>query len=387
MPETALGHVEPGWEAVQEAFEASFAEGLEVGAAVSVHHHGRKVVDLWGGWFDAAATQPYDHDTLQLVFSTTKGVAAVLLGMLIDRGLLDPEAPVAEYWPEFAAGGKGAVTVAQLVSHRAGLPFTEAPLSLQDCLDWDTVTAALAAQAPLWEPGSKHGYHALTYGWLAGELIRRITGLTPGAMLAKEVAEPLGLELWIGLPEAEEHRVSPMIPAPPPPPEVAELVALMMGPQSMGGRALSMNGAFTDLGGGEMTFNTRPVHAAEIPAANGIGTARALSRLFAATIGEVDGLRLLSPEVVERASTTLTSGPDACLLMETTFGLGFMTSGPMTPMAGPGSFGHAGAGGSLAFAHPASGIGFAYVMNQMDMNLAGDIRPQRLVQAALDSAR
>jgi CubicO group peptidase (beta-lactamase class C family) len=386
MPELAQGVVEPGWEGVREAFETNLAGDVEVGAAVSVHHEGRKVVDLWGGSFDAARTQPYAADTLQLVFSTTKGVTAVMLAMLIDRGELDPDATVASYWPEFAAEGKGDITVAQLVSHQAGLVYTDAKLSIEDCLDWPTVTAALAAQKPLWEPGTKHGYHALTYGWLAGELIRRISGLTPGQMLAKEIAEPLGLELWIGLPEAEEHRVSPMIAAPPPAPEVAQLMEMMMGPDTMVGRALSMNGAFNDLGGGEMSFNTRRVHAAEIPAANGIGTARALSRLYAATVAEVDGIRLVSPEVVQRASTTLTSGPDACLMLESTFGLGFMTTGPMTPMAGPGSFGHAGAGGSLAFGHQASGLGFAYVMNQMDLNLAGDLRAQRLVDAAVAAA-
>ncbi len=247
---------------------------------------------------------------------------------------------------------------------------------------WEPIVDALAAQAPFWPPGTAHGYHALTYGYLAGELVRRVTGKPIGEFFAAEAASPLGLEFWIGLPEAEEARVSPLIPAPPPPPELAEMMAAVMGPGTLGGRAMSLNGAFS-LGGDEFTFNRRDIHAAEIPAANGITNARSLARMYAACIGEVDGLRLLPPAVVERARTTLTSGTDSCLMAQTTFGLGFMTCGPFSPMLGPGSFGHAGAGGSLGFADPESGVAFGYVMNKMEMNLAGDPR----VEALLDAVR
>jgi CubicO group peptidase (beta-lactamase class C family) len=302
------------------------------------------------------------------------------VGICADRGLIDYGAPVADYWPEFAAAGKEDITVAQVLAHQAGLVAVDTPLSLAEILAWDPIVAALAAQAPLWPPGTAHGYHALTYGYLAGELVRRVSSKPIGEFFAAEVASPLGLEFWIGLPESAEHRVSPMIPSPPPPPEIAEMMALIMGPDTLGGRALSLNGAFT-LESGEFTFNRRDVHAAEIPAGNGITNARSLARMYAACLDEVDGVRLLSPAVVERASTTLTSGADLCIQAETTFGLGFMTSGPFTPMLGARSFGHAGAGGSLGFADPDAGVAFGYVMNKMEMNLAGDPRVESLLGA------
>lgn len=381
------GEVAPGWEAVREAFATNFSESAEVGAAVAVYHHGRPVIDLSGGWFDAERTQPYERDTRQLVFSTTKGATAVVASILVDRGELDPDAPVAAYWPEFAAAGKESITVATMMAHQAGLPTVDERLSLEQVLAWDPIVEALAAQAPYWTPGTQHGYHALTYGWLAGEVIRRITGRSIGQAFASEVAEPLGLDFWIGLPEAEEPRVSPLLAPTPPPPEVQVMMAQFIGPDTLGGRALSLNGAFGTLGEEDSPiWNGRDVHAAEIPAANGIGTARSLARMYAACLGDVDGVRLLSSATVDRVRTTRTDGPDACLIVPTTFGFGFMTHGMLTPMAGPGSFGHAGAGGSLAFGHPESGLAFAYVMNQMDANLIGDLRAARLVDAAVRAA-
>jgi CubicO group peptidase (beta-lactamase class C family) len=379
MPEIN-GTVEPGFEPVRDAFGANVANGSDVGAGLAVHRHGRPVVDLWGGSFDAEGSRPYVEDTLQLVFSTTKGATAICVGICAERGLIDYDAAVADYWPEFAAAGKADITVAHVLSHQAGLVALDTPLTMAQVLAWDPIVEALAAQAPLWPCGTAHGYHALTYGYLAGELVRRVTGKSIGEFFAAEVADPLGLDFWIGLPEAEEHRVSPMIPSPPPPPEVAEFVAAVMGPGTLGARALSLDGAFA-LGGDEFTFNRRDVHAAEIPAANGITNARSLSRMYAACIGEVGGVRLLSPALVERARTTLTSGADKCLVADTTFGLGFMTYGSFTPMLGPGSFGHAGAGGSLGFAHPESHVAFGYVMNKMEMNLAGDPRVEALTDA------
>ena len=378
---TVHGQVAKGFEPIRDAF-ASNIEQHEVGAAVCVYKHGTKVVDLWGGSFDAAGTAPYNSDTLQLVFSTTKGITAMCLAICVDRGLLDYDRPVADYWPEFAAAGKGAVTVAELVSHRAGLPFTEPAITIEDCLAWDPVCAALAKQAPMWEPGSAHGYHALTYGWLAGELVRRVDGRPIGQFVAEELAGPLGVEFWIGLPESQEQRVSPLIASPALAPEAKALADMFMGPETLGGKALSNNGAFGSLDSADSKFNSRAVHAAAIPAANGITNARSLAKLYAACIGDVDGVaRRIAPATLDRATTTVTSGADRCLLIETTFGMGFMTSGPLTAMLGPGSFGHAGAGGSLAFGHPKRGIGFGYVMNQMDNNLAGDPRVLALLAA------
>lgn len=385
---TAFGEVAPGWEAVREAMEHNLAHTEEVGASVSVYHRGQRVVHLWGGRFDEASETPYDDRTLQLVFSTTKGITAVAVAMCAERGLIDYDAPVAAYWPEFAAEGKGDITVAQLLSHQAGLFTIDGNPTLDEVLDLEWITDRLARQKPLWEPGTAHGYHAVTYGWLAGELVRRVDPAhrTLGVFVQDEIAGPLGVELWIGLPEAFEPRVSPIIPTEPPTdPAVLAMMEQFVGPNTNAGRALSVSGAFSATGGIDgNVFNTRQVHAAEIGAANGISNAASLARVYAATLGEVDGVRLLRPETVERVRVTVTppGEPDACLLMGTTFGMGFMTSGAFSPFAGPGSFGHPGAGGSVAFAHPELELGMAYVMNRMAQNLAGDLRAQRLIEAA-----
>ena len=375
------GFVEQGFERVRDAFAGNFDERGDVGASFCLWHDGKPVVDIAGGQREPGGAA-YGPDTLQLVFSTTKGATAICVGMCVERGLIDLDAPVATYWPEFAAAGKEHITVETLMSHRAGLPTVDGPTTMAQALDWTTITGLLAAQAPFWAPGTKHGYHALTYGWLAGELVRRVDGRSLGTFFADEVAKPLGLEFFIGLPEALEPRVAPIIPAAPPPPEVAAMMAAMMGPDTLGGRALGLNGAFT-LAPGEIAWNRRDVHAAEIPAANGITRASSLARMYAACIGEVDGVRLLSADYVDVARRTRTSGGDACLIAETTFGIGFMTNGPFVRMGGPGSFGHAGAGGSLGFALPEKGLAFGYVMNQMQNNLAEDPRVAALTDAAL----
>jgi CubicO group peptidase (beta-lactamase class C family) len=386
MPDPFVeGFVAPGFEAVRAAFEGNLETGLDLGAGVAVYRDGEPVVDLCGGWRDAERTTPYDHETLQLVFSTTKGATAICVGILVDRGLLDYDAKVAEYWPEFAAAGKADITVAQLVSHQAGIPAVDAGLTLQEVLAWDPIVRALEEQAPYWPPGTAFGYHALTYGYLAGELVRRISGKPIGEFFAAEVARPLGIDFWIGLPEQEEPRVAPLVPPPPAPPEIAELMRAMIGPDTLGGKALSLGGAF-GVTANQFTFNRRDVHAAEIPAANGITNARSLARMYSACIGEIDGVRLLSSEVVERARTTRTSGADKCLGFELSFGLGFMTAGPLTAMLGPGSFGHFGAGGSIGMARPETGVAVGYVMNTMAGGVVGDPRSTSLVDAVLASS-
>jgi CubicO group peptidase (beta-lactamase class C family) len=378
------GQTAPGWEGVAETLRASVEAGEDVGASVAVYHRGVPVVDVAAGTFrrDGGA---YDQQTLQLVFSTTKGITAIAVAMCVDRGLLDYDEPVVTYWPEFAANGKEHATVAQLLSHQLGLISVEG-LTLEQALDWDTVTARLAGGEPDWPIGTGHGYHALTYGWLAGELVRRVDGRSLGTFVREEIAEPLGVDLWIGLPESEEPRVSPLIQDPPEQldPEAQAAMAAAMGPGTRGGRALSLSGAF----GAGGTFNRREVHAAELPAANCITNAATLAKVYAATLGPVDGVQLMSDAVRERARTQITPDGenDLCLLMPTTFGLGFMVHGPFTPYAGPGSYGHPGAGGSVAFAHPERELSFAYVMNKMATNLAGDTRAQRLIDAAVAAA-
>ena len=378
------GTVEPGWETVRAVFEASLDAGTDTGASVAVYHRGRPVVDLWAGFQDREHTVDYGPDTLQLVFSTTKGVTATAVAMCVQRGLFSYDDLVCEHWPEFAAHGKESATVAQLLSHQCGLISVDGPITLAEALHWDTVAARVADTKPDWPIGSGHGYHALTYGWLAGELIRRTDGRTPGQFVADEISGPLGLDLWIGLPEELEPRVAPLIgnlvnrsddPA------IQAIVDQMMGPTTRLGRALLLNGAF-DV---EDAFNSREVHAAEIPAANGITNARSLARLYAATMGSIDGVRLLDDATRDVARTPLTPEGEAdfCLMLPTRFGMGYMVYAPgFTPYAGPGSFGHTGAGGSVAFAQPERELSFAYAMNKMASSLAGDVRAQNLIEAA-----
>jgi CubicO group peptidase (beta-lactamase class C family) len=381
------GFCAPGWEGVRAAFTENIESGLEVGASYAVHHDGRLVVDLWGGTYQA--------DTLQLVFSTTKGWTAVLANLLAQRGELDVDAPVASYWPEFAAEGKGAIPVRWLLCHKAGLPYPTEPCTYEDVLAWDPVVAKLAASAPLWEPGTAHGYHAVTYGFLVGEVLRRITGKSVGTMLRDEVAGPLGLDLWIGLPEEEQHRVAPLDGGLVPDggggdvdPGMKELLAQFMGPDSMLGKALSCNGALGEPG----MFNRPELRAAELPAANGVGDARSLSRLYAAVIGDVHaderfpaGSQLVTPDTTTAASTRQTEGNDKVLFFETTFGLGFFVASQFAPYGGPASFGHTGAGGSLGFADPDNGLGCGYVMSKMQQSLNGDARSGRLIRATYDA--
>ena len=374
MIETRVhGSVEAGFEAVQEAFTANFERHADKGAACCVYAGGRKVVDLWGG--------TYTPDTLQMVMSSTKGVVAVAAHLLAQEGKLDFDAPVTRYWPEFAAEGKQEVPVRWLFSHRAGLPAVDRPLSLEDVFAWDPVVDALAAQKPLWEPNAGHGYHVGTYGWLAGELIRRVSGLTVGEFVAEHIARPLGLELWIGLPEAEEEQVAPMIPPPAAPAGAAVdiFTARMLDPTTL------LHRAFVNPPLPASVFNERAFHAAEIPAANGITNARSLARMYAACIGEVDGVRLLDPETLEQATRVQSAGEDLVLGYETRYATGFQLSFPFRPMAGEGSFGHYGMGGSVGFAHPGRELAFAYVMNQMLPSGGVDPRTKDLVEAVLSS--
>ncbi|MEY2419069.1 MAG: hypothetical protein QOG90_1749 [Actinomycetota bacterium] len=388
---TIDGEVAPGFERVRDAFTENFEQRGEVGAAFALYNDGDKVVDLWGGVADQDTGRPWEQDTLQLVFSTTKGATAASAMLLVERGELDLDAPVATYWPEFKVAGKENIPVRWLLSHRAGLPTVDASLTPEDLYAWDPIVDALAAQQPYWEPGSKHGYHALTYGYLVSEVVRRITGRSLGQFFADEIAGPLGAEFYVGLPASEEPRVSKLITMELGmsdeqkvlikdldvnafPPEIRELIEAFMDPDSLSIRALNLSEPAMD-------FNDPALHAAEVPAANGICTARGLARFYAGLIGDVDGVRVLDPATVDAARTTQSDGKDAILVKHTRFGLGFMLDGPDVPYFGPGSFGHDGAGGSMGFADPEAGVAFGYVMNKMNANINADPRPQALVEA------
>jgi len=377
--------VAPGWEPVRDAFVANLASGQDRGAGVAVMHRGRLVVDLMGGHRDKHGDVPYGPDALQVVFSTTKGVTALAVAMCVERGLLDYGERVAAYWPEFAANGKGNITVAELMGHRAGLYTVDGPISLEEALDWDTVTSRLAATAPLFEPGSTHGYHALTYGWLAGELVRRASGMPIGEFVQRNIAGPLGVEFWIGLPAEHDHRVAHLMAHPLPvfPPEIARFMLDHSGPGSLGEKALSLNGAF-----GQGVFNRPEVRAAQIPGANGIGNARALATIYAATIGEVNGVRLITEETRRLAATSVTpeGEPDVILGHPTVFGKGYMLDSTRNNYGGPGGFGHDGAGGSVACAVPSRGLAVSYVMNTMMTTYDGDPRREAYINAAVRCA-
>jgi CubicO group peptidase (beta-lactamase class C family) len=375
------GSVETKFEPVRDAFAANFERFGEVGAACCVYVGGRMVVDLWGGMTAAGGENPYSPDTLQMVMSSSKGVVAIAAHMLAQEGRLDFDAPVTEYWPEFGAEGKSQMPVRWLFSHRAGLAAVDRPLNLEQVFAWDPVVEALAAQRPLWEPNTAHGYHVGTYGWLAGEVIRRITGVSVGQDVTDRIAHPLGLDLWIGLPEAMEARMAPMVPPPPPAPgaQVDVFTARLLDPSTL------LHKAFVNPAMPAGVFNERAFHAAEIPAANGITNARSLARLYAACIGEVNGIRLLRPDTLEKATQVQSAGEDLVLGYETRYATGFQLSFPFRPMAGDGSFGHYGMGGSVGFAHPERGLAFAYVMNQMLPSGGVDPRSASLVEAVLSS--
>lgn len=394
---TIEGEAAAGYEGVRDAFVANFGDHGEVGAACSVYVGGEKVVDLWGGVADDRTERPWDEQTLAPVFSTTKGVAAICAHHLAQQGILDLDAPVADVWPEFAAAGKEGVTTRMFLSHRSGLPTISTPLTPEQAFAWTPMAEALAAEAPLWEPGTAHGYHALTYGYLVGEVVRRVTGRSIGTYLADEIAKPLELDTYIGLPESEEHRVARLITGgalgalggdggsggsggglaamlEQLPEAVREMVTAMMDPDSILQRALMPTRP-------PINWNSREAHAAEIPAGGGITSARSLAKLYAACVGTIDGIRVLDAATVEDATREQSNGPDRVLTLPTRFGSGFFLSSPFSPLLGDRSFGHAGAGGSLGFADPDGQVGFGYVMNKMQQNMAGDPRTLTLIKA------
>ena len=372
------GWVDYDFEPVLDAFAENFDQRGEVGAAVCVYIDGRPVVDLWGGMADAVEGRAWESDTVTLVYSSTKGVTSVCANLLIEQGRLDPDATVAHYWPEFAANGKNAITVRQAMSHQAGLPFVVGDFTLDEALAWDPIVSAIAAQAPIWEPGTQHGYHMRTFGWIVGEIVRRVDGRTIGAFWRDEIAIPLGLDFWIGLPDEIEPRVARLVP---PESDLGELLQKF-------GADLLLTQVFSSPGGlfgyNEM-WNTRVLHKCELPSSNGIGDARSLARMYASCIGEVDGTQTLQDKTVAAAAVEQACGKDAVLMIDSCFGLGFML-GASFGAANPASvFGHAGAGGSLAFADPETGLGFGYVMNDLRFDAKGDPRSEELVKAVYRS--
>jgi CubicO group peptidase (beta-lactamase class C family) len=379
-PAFACGTVSPGLEEVAEVFRRQLAasddDHAEIGAAISIMIDGEPALDLWGGFADPARTRPWERDTLVHVYSTTKGMTALCALMLADRGKLDLDAPVAELWPEFAAAGKGAIPVRWLLSHRAGLPALREMLPGEALYSFETVASALAAEAP-WFPPGELAYHAVTFGWLVGEVVRRASGRSPGRFLRDEIAEPLGADVHVGLGDAEIARCADitMIPVP-------DGLDMAPSPEADPGQNLAFLAFANPMGTGD--HNCEAHRRAEIPAINGHATARGLARVYGALArgGELDGVRLLSPDLVAACSHQEIRGADHVTGLDEAFGPGFMlNAGAIDLGRGARSFGHAGAGGSVAFADPDARIGFAYVCNRLGGYLDIDPRPRALIDA------
>lgn len=356
---------------VRTAFEDNFATGQELGARFSLVQRGELVVDLWAGFADRQRTKAFDETTLTPVFSTTKAIAALLIARLVDAGKLDYAQPVADVWPEFAQAGKGAITVEQVMSHQEGLSGFPEEMEPSLWFDWDAICAKLAAMAPLWPPGSASGYHPITFGYLAGEIFRRVDGRTMGAALREDLAGPFGLDLWIGLPDAEHHRAADLQ-RPNGLPNFGEINAAT--------KAAFLTPWSSPAGRGQAEWRR-----IEIPSANGHATASALARLIGALAndGWLDGETILSPALIAEASRERIHGQDLVLPFVMSWGAGFMRNSAVK-VWGPGeqTFGHSGWGGSCAFADPETGLAGAYVMNKQSTDLIGDARAKRLIEAA-----
>lgn len=380
------GHCDPEFQPVADAFIENFAERGEVGASVCVNVEGVNKVDLWGGSRHAGGAA-WDEDTVSIVFSCTKAATALCAHILIDRGELDLHAPVTEYWPEFGKNGKEHATVAMMLNHSVGLPALREPVKGGGYYDWSYMTERLAEEEPFWEPGTRNGYHMITFGWTVGELVRRVSGRSLGTFFREEVASPLDLDFWIGLPEEEEGRVAPVIPWTPDastrPTDFT--MALLSDPGSIQHLSLLNSGGYSP--------DAREAHAAEIGGGGGVANARSLAGMFdpLANGGEHDGVRLVSADYIQRMSAvSMATQRDATLLIPTRFGLGFMRSmdnrhratGDMeTAIVGRQAFGHVGAGGSIGFADPECGLAFGYSMNKMGAGLLLNTRGQAVVDA------
>lgn len=356
---------------VRAVFEENLSTGQDVGASYCVTVDGETVVDLWGGFADEDHTRPWERDTIVGVYSTTKTVTALTALLLADHGALDLDAPVARYWPEFAANGKESVTMAQVLSHSSGLSGWAVPITAEDLLDWEKATTLLAAQAPFWEPGSASGYHAITYGYLVGEVVRRVTGQSLGAVFHEQIAVPLGVDFHIGLPASEDARVANLIPP-------AE------GPPTLGDQTpLQVNAATNPLLDVGMT-RRRDWRAAEIPAIGGIGNARplTLAHTLLATGGLAGGTRIMSEAGCRKALKPQTDGRDLILDIPAQFGLGFAVG---SGMPNPNTLYWGGYGGSLVIIDLDAHSVLAYTMNRMTGTTTGDERALGLAFATWEA--
>jgi CubicO group peptidase (beta-lactamase class C family) len=378
----ASGFVAPGFENVRDAFERAIENDTDTGAALAIRHAGRLVVDLAGGIADPHSGAEWTLDTPSVIFSSTKGLMSILLARLVQEGQLDYHALVTDYWPEYGAAGKAATRVSEAIAHRAGLSAPRQDWTLDDVLDWDRATALLAAQEPLFDPGSAWAYHALTHGWLTGELVRRVTGLLPGDYFRRLITEPLAADAWIGLPAEQAGRVAHMTVGD----SLAALTAQQRAELDAGAsewpyRAMTLGAAFPpELVGDDVGFNRAAVQAAQIPGAGGIATAHALATIWSAVVTETEGRRLLDDDVIARATAVQSEGAPyfPAPAPWPRWGMGFQLDSEARRYLGPSSLGHDGAGGQVAFGDAASKVGFAFLTNRME---AVDPRATSILEA------
>lgn len=386
MRTIVAGSCEDRFQMVRAEFEKNFADRGEIGASLAIYFEGQLVVDLWGGRADIAG-KPWERDTLVNVFSLTKAMSAIALHILIDRGLIDLDAPVARYWPEFGCNGKEAITVAEVLSHQGGLPYWQTPIAAGGLFNWELATSALATCTPIWEPGTTHGYHAITSGFIWGEIVRRVAGQSIGTFFRKNIALPLDADAWIGLPETEETRVAPVLLSESHP-NSALFTKLAAEPDWFGGQMLANCGDVFN----PDVIGSRAFREAEVPAIGGLASAAGVARLFAPLAGDgsIDGVRLVRASALSSMrEVRAASDCDLLLRIPTSFTCGFSKSwgrradGPGNySIFGRHAFGTPGMGGSVGFADPDAGLAFGYVMNQHGPGVALNERGQCLIDAA-----
>jgi CubicO group peptidase (beta-lactamase class C family) len=371
------GSVAQGFGPLVEAFAETLALSHDHGGALHIRVAGNVVADLWGG--QASISRSWQQDTPSVIFSCTKGLVAILIGELVREGRLDLDAPVTTYWPEFAAQGKESIPVRWLLSHRAGLPATRRNLQLADIMDWDRMVQVLAAEEPHFPPGAGHRYHALTYGWLAGEIIRRITGMGVEEFFVQRVVRPLKVDAWIGVPKEELPRVAQLYQAPLPP----EASPPVVDPEAaaLAERVMTLGALPVEIAGPNIGFNSDGIRRAVIPGAGGVATAQALATIWSATVSDAESVRLLNDEVISNMCREQSAGEPLFPLPGPwqRWGTGFMLTSERRPFLTEKSFGHDGLGGQVAFADPQYEVGFAYLTN--DLQEFYDLRGVALVEA------
>jgi CubicO group peptidase (beta-lactamase class C family) len=353
------------------------------GAAVSIWHKGANIVNLWGGLADRETKAPWAEDTKAVVFSSTKGLMSLALAQLFQSGAIKYEDLVIKHWPEYASAGKESTTIGQLVSHRAGVPFFEADISFEQVINWDYMISKIEQESTMWVPGAEYAYHAITHGWLTGELIRRVSGMSPGQYLVKEISSPLQADTWLGLPSHLESKVATSYASVDLSSFFTDLKEKNTFPGNFLIRSLTLGEAFPmNLVGKDQGFNSTAVHAAEIPGAGGISTAHGISKIWSSVVHETDGVRLLSDETVEYVTKVQSEGKPFTDLEPPygKFGMGFQLDSAARGYLTQSSFGHDGAGGQCAFADPEHKIGFAFVTSEMRGGEIEDDRATRLIK-------